>query len=298
MIDAYDENNRFGLLTIRAQQNEVVVFEDTLKLILPILFTYPSFIYTIEDDNTPNRHIHIFLQNDSKAKELDCSKVFQKFNKVKNNLKGYIKLKQTQEKPFWDERMVKNGQIDKYTKEFIPDPHDFFYTIGYIQKDTLCSRRRVKNITSEVLTQGVNYYATHMKIDKSCKKTDWTSIKPQNIYSMVPYLCEKHDIDLNDSLICAKLNKFQVGFNQITPQQLKLSLSELRLNKNSCDHKSLDDLTTHQNGGKIDVAEVQQLKDRIEDLMNHNGKMLQIIRDHQLDCDIPAYIQNLYINQT
>ena len=187
MIDAYDENNRFGLLTIRAQQNEIDVFEDTLKLILPILFTYPSFIYTIEDDNTPNRHIHIFLQNDSKAKELDCSKVFQKFNKVKKNLKGYIKLKQTQEKPFWDERMIQKS------------PDDFFKVIGYIQKDTLCSRRRVKNITSEVLTQGVNFYASTLKIDSSCTKNDWTAIKPQNAHSLIEHYCSTENVDVNDT---------------------------------------------------------------------------------------------------
>jgi len=278
MIDAYDENNRFGLLTIRAQQNEVDVFEDTLKLILPILFTYPAFIYTIEDDNTPNRHIHIFLQNCSKAKSLDASKLFQKFDKVKTKLRAYIKLKQTQEKPFWDERLIPNT------------PEKFFEKIGYIQKDILVSRRRVKNITSEVLTQGVNFYASTLKIDSSCTKNDWTAIKPQNAHSLIEHYCSTENVDVNDTLLIPKMVQCKHTFNQITPQQLKLSLSELKYQKDQTDHKSLDDLTTHQNGGKIDVADVQQLKGRIEDLEDYNKRLIEILTKHDLDYEVPQWL--------
>lgn len=245
MIDGFDPDIRFGLLTIRAQQNEVDVFEDTLKLVLPILFTYPSFIYTIECDNTPNRHLHAIVQNPSKAKEINCSKVFQKFEKVKKSLNKYITLQQTQENAFWDVKLIKNGKIDPQTKKFTPDPYDFFYTLGYIQKDTLCSRRRVKNITSEILLQGIDFYATHMKIDKSCKKNDWTSIKPQNAYSLITHFCETNNIDVNNPELLYHMNGSKYGFNQITSKQLKLTIAELKLNKNRNDDESKDELLAH-----------------------------------------------------
>lgn len=219
MVDSYVEGTRFGLLTVRAQQNEVDVFEDTMKLILPIINTYPSFIYTVEDDNTPNRHIHCFLQNPSKAKEVDSSKLFQKFNKVKKDLSKYIKLKQTKEKPFWDQKLIGDS------------PEDFFKVLGYIQKDTLVSRRRVKNITSEVLRQGSDFYATTAKISKSCNKNDWTAVKPQNAHSLISHFSEKHNIDVIDTELIPAMVADKHGFNQITSPQLKLTLTELKYQK-------------------------------------------------------------------
>lgn len=219
MIEKYDPLIRFGLLTIRAQQNEVDVFEDTLNLILPIVQTYPSYIYTVEDDNTPNRHIHILLQNPSKAKEVDSSKVFQKFAKVKKQLIKHIKLAQTQEKPFWDSRMVANT------------PEDFFKVLGYIQKDTNVTRRRTKNICSEVLIQGMNFYATTTKIDKSCTKNDWTAIKPQNAHALITHFSEKQNIDVTETELIPAMVADKHTFVQITSQQLKLTLTELKHQK-------------------------------------------------------------------
>lgn len=234
MIDKYDPLIRFGLLTIRAQQNEIDLFEDTLNLILPILQTYPSYIYTVEDDNTPNRHIHIFLQNPSKAKEVDSSKVFQKFQKIKKNLMKYIKLQQTQEQPFWDSRLVQNT------------PEDFFKVLGYIQKDTNCTRRRVKNICSEVLIQGMNFYATTTKIDKSCTKNDWTAIKPQNAHSLITHFSEKHNIDVTETELIPAMVADKHTFVQITSPQLKLTLTELKYQKSQNDNEKMEILAHAQ----------------------------------------------------
>lgn len=228
MIDKYTSGIRFGLLTIRAQQNEIDVFEDALNLVLPILLQFNSFIYTVEMDNTPNRHIHIFLENPSKAKEPDCSKVFQKFKKVKTQLSKYIKLKQTEDRRFWDEKLVKDT------------PEDFYKTLGYIQKDTLCSRRRVKNITSECLIHGSEFYASTLKIDKSCNKNDWTSLKPQNAHSLIEHFCKENDYDVSDPTIKLKLTEHQYALSTITPQQLKITLSQLKYKKDKKDVESAE----------------------------------------------------------
>lgn len=233
MIEKYIPGTRFGLLTIRAQQNEIGVFEDALNLVLPILFQFNSFIYTVELDNTPNRHIHIFLENPSKAKEPDCSKVFQKFKKVKAQLKQYINLKQTETARFWDERLVKDT------------PEDFYKTLGYIQKDTLCSRRRVKNITSECLIHGIEFYASTLKIDKSCSKNDWIAIKPQNAHSLIEHFCKEQNYDVSDPTIKLKLTEHQYGLATITPKQLNIALSQLKYKQT----KSLDSAEQIMNYG-------------------------------------------------
>ena len=233
MIEKYVPGVRFGLLTIRAQQNEIDVFEDALKLVLPILFQFNSFIYTVEDDNTPNRHIHIFLENPSKAKDIDCTKVFQKFKKVKAQLKQYINLKQTEDKRFWDERLVKDT------------PEDFYEILGYIQKDTLCSRRRVKNITSECLIHGIEFRASILKIEQSCNKNDWTSLKPQNVHSLIEHFCKEHNYDVNDPTLKLKLTEHQYAFSTITPKQLNIALSQLKYKKDKKDVKSAENIMNY-----------------------------------------------------
>jgi hypothetical protein len=235
MIEKYTSGIRFGLLTIRAQQNEIDVFEDALNLVLPILFQYNSFIYTVEMDNTPNRHIHIFLENPSKAKEPDGSKVFQKFKKVKQQLKKYINLKQTEEKRFWDEKLIKDT------------PEDFYKVLGYIQKDTLCSRRRVKNITSECLIHASEYYASISKIEKSCNKNDWTSLKPQNCHSLIEHFCKEHGYDVSDPTIKLKLTEHQYALSTISPQQLKIALSQLIYKKNQNDMENAENILQYGN---------------------------------------------------
>ena len=80
----------FSFITFRAQESEPQVFEDFISIFLPhISLKFPFYIYSIEDDDSPSRHIHLLLQHNEKdtqkLKQRIEAKYFKDFNRL---LKG------------------------------------------------------------------------------------------------------------------------------------------------------------------------------------------------------------------
>jgi len=144
-MDPCNLSMRFGFVTFRAHESEPQVFEDFLTMFLPIIHTTTFYAYTIEEDNTPARHIHCFFC--LKNTERDKGHIDQKFNKkLMREFKNSIKLKQTQWQHAYDSKLVGNTY------------EDVMKTLGYTMKSDGFAqpphnwRKSVKGISKPVLT--------------------------------------------------------------------------------------------------------------------------------------------------
>jgi len=80
-LDELEESN-FCFITFRAHISETQVFEDFISYFLPhISLKFPFYIYTVEDDDSPGRHIHILLKHDEKDKQKLKQKIEAKWYK-------------------------------------------------------------------------------------------------------------------------------------------------------------------------------------------------------------------------
>lgn len=242
---------RWGFITFRAHVSEPQLFEDFINIFLPILTTFTHYVYSIEEDNTPNRHIHTLFNLTSAMK--DRSKIDQKFNnKFMKEFKKSLGMKQTEWVAAYDSKMIEN------TKE------DFLKVLGYCIKDDNVTRRRVKNIPTTFLTQGIKFHLTTARIEGSAAKNDWKAIKPQNIHIFLEQFCEKNNIDVTDTQLVPMMVKDKHTFNQITSKQLKLSIAELKYQKINDEEQSFEDLITIQNHANDTNPNILELQEEIE----------------------------------
>lgn len=219
--------SRWGFITFRAHVSEPSLFEDFLIIFLPILNTFTHYVYSIEKDNTPDRHIHCLFNLTSAMK--DKSKIDQKFtNKFMKDFKKSLGLKQTDWSHAYQSKMVENSF------------EDFLKVLGYCIKDDDVTRRRVQNIPTNYLTQGIKFHVSTARIEKTHHENDWKAIKPQNVHALVDHFSKENDIDVIDTAIIPAMVKAKHTFVQIAPQQLKLALTELKYAKYQNDDERLE----------------------------------------------------------
>lgn len=265
---------RWGFITFRAHVSEPQLFEDFINIFLPILNTFNTYAYSIEEDNSPNRHIHSIFNLTSSMK--DRSKIDQKFNnKYMKDFKKSLGIKQTQWTAAYDSKMVENSL------------EDFLKVLGYCIKDDNVTRRRVKNIPINFLTQGIKFHVSTARIENSVVKNDWKAIKPQNIHIFLEDFCEKNNIDVSDTELVPKMVKSKHTFNQITSKQLKLSIAELKYQKMENEEKNYENLLIIKNhmddsNPKIDELLEENMRLR-EDLQNYESKKIQDLNSQMSD---------------
>jgi len=244
-------SSRWGFITFRAHVSEPQLFEDYLNIFLPILNNFDSYAYTVEEDDTPNRHIHCLLSLNNSIK--DKSKLDQKFNnKFMKDFKKSLGIKQTAWEHAYDSKYLPN------TKE------DILKVLGYVLKEDDVTRRRVKNISTNLMTQGIKFHVSTARIETSRVKNDWKAIKPQNIHVFLEDFIDKHDIDVNDTGLVPLMVKSKYTFNQITSKQLKLSIAELKYQKEKNADKNLENLLTIQNHVNDANPTIEELQEEIE----------------------------------
>ena len=138
----------FYLFTFRPQITEQDLFENFLTIFIPEIKKLTKYSYSVEDDSTLQKHIHVVAE--SKAKDLSAFK--QIFNKkIFKDFKSSLKTKQTNEHGFDDKKI---------------NQEDFLKVLGYVNKETQCLRREY-NFTNEEILKAVDYYYTSKHIDKS-----------------------------------------------------------------------------------------------------------------------------------
>lgn len=194
----------FFLFTFRPQITEQELFEQFLSIFLPLLEDFSKFSYSIEEDGTLNKHIHVMVE--SKAKDNCAWKQF--FNKSPfKDFKQAIKTKQTNPDVGFDDRMVKR----KEGKTIIEDK---LKVLGYVNKETNCPRRKYKGFTNEEILEAVEFYYTTKHLEKSKIKNDLTLVTPKNIHILTKTFCEQNKIEPTDSLLKLKMNAQGYCFSQ------------------------------------------------------------------------------------
>lgn len=190
-------NMPFYLFTFRPQISEQQLFEDFFTILKPELDTLSKYSYTIEEDNTLQKHIHLLAE--SKAKDLSAFKqIFQK--KIFKDFKSTLKNKMTNEKGF-DDRKVKET------------PEDLQHTLGYVNKEAQALRRQYKGFTNEEITNAVEYYHVVKRIKSENVQGDLKIMTSRNIHIYIKDYCERNKIEPNQ-LAKLKMIKENHAFSQ------------------------------------------------------------------------------------
>jgi hypothetical protein len=210
----------FTFITFRAHVSEPQVFEDFINIFLPyISLKFPFYIYSIEDDDTPSRHIHILLQHDQKDKQKLKQKIEAKY------FKDFTKSLKSKETAL--------AHALKYGKG--PDGEDFGFTmkiedkmkcIGYIYKD-ITRRNRTEGISQDCITQCCDFYHANRRI-KNSSENDWKILTTKNIHIKVEQFCKEKNQDLNSPLLQHNMVKDKHTFINLTTKQRKMAFAELR----------------------------------------------------------------------
>ena len=167
----------FYLFTFRPQITEQDLFENFVTIFSCELDRFMKYSYSIEEDNTLNKHLHCIVESNAK----DNNAFKQVFNKkIFKDFKSSLKQKMTNDYGF-DDRKVKD------------DPEDFLKVLGYVNKETQCLRRKYKGFTNEEILKAVEYYYTTKHIEKEKINTDMIILTSKNIHIHVKNWCEKNN---------------------------------------------------------------------------------------------------------
>lgn len=202
----------YYLFTFRPQITEQQLFEDFFTILQPELENLSKYSYTIEEDDTLQKHIHLIAE--SKAKDNSAFKqLFQK--KIFQEFKSALKHKLTNEKGF-DDRKVKD------TKE------DFLHTLGYVNKEATALRRQYKGFTNDEITTAVEYYHTAKRIKSSVKKSDLIIVTARNCHVLIKDYCVRNECEPCDPFTILNMKKENYMFSQCP--HLQDTLEELEIN--------------------------------------------------------------------
>ena len=202
----------YYLFTFRPQITEQQLFEDFFTILQPELECLSKYSYTIEEDNTLQKHIHLIAE--SKAKDNSAFKqLFQK--KIFQEFKSALKHKLTNEKGF-DDRKVKE------TKE------DFLHTLGYVNKEATALRRQYKGFTNDEITMAVEYYHTAKRIKSAIPKSDLTIVTARNCHVLIKDYCVRNECEPVDPFTILNMKKEGYMFSQCP--HLQETLEELEIN--------------------------------------------------------------------
>lgn len=202
----------YYLFTFRPQITEQQLFEDFFTILQPELESLSKYSYTIEEDNTLQKHIHLIAE--SKAKDNSAFKqIFQK--KIFQDFKSSLKNKLTNEKGF-DDRKVKE------TKE------DFLHTLGYVNKEPTALRRQYKGFTNEEISTAVEYYHTAKRIKSAIPKSDLTIVSARNVHIIVKDYCLRNEMEPCNPFTILNMKKEGYMFSQCP--HLEETLKELEIN--------------------------------------------------------------------
>lgn len=246
-LDEIDKLN-FTFITFRAHVSEPQVFEDFISFFLPhISLKFPFYIYSIEADDTPSRHIHILLQHDEK----ETQKLKQKIE----NKQFKLFVKSLAEKQTDIKCALKYGRFsdgpDEETFGFTMKIEDKMKCIGYIFKD-ITRRNKTDGISQDVITQSCDFYFANRRI-KNQSQSDWITITTKNIHSKIEQYCKENNQDVNSPVLHQSMVRDKHTFVQITPKQRKMAIAELKYYNGNDSFEIQQDL----DGEKIEHPDAQ-----------------------------------------
>ncbi len=174
------------LITIRPSQNDHMLLEDYLILFKSWLQTYKyveCYSWSIEEDNTINRHLHCYLEH---SENKGCGK-------IKEQLKTTIFKTFIKTLPHTTIADIMINVVNSVD----PKAH-----LGYASKDHTC--RHEATVSDEDIISALKYYYTTEKyktrILEKAGSSNWKHVTSRNFHVIVEdYLKKNPELSLEDS---------------------------------------------------------------------------------------------------
>lgn len=258
------------LITLRCHQNDHNLFEEYIILIKDWLEGVEKYSYSIELDDTINRHLHLFINHDAR----DSDKLRREFTS-----KGFkkINIKTKSSKTILSNAL----KIDKVTKTRKK-------ALGYVNKFN--SRRRDhKGYTDQEILDAVEFYYTTERIEKSEETvSDWKHVTNKNFHASVEdYIKNNPELLLKDSdLIKIRMVKDKYTF-QLNVKDQERYFKELRIAHEQCSEQDIHSCSQEAYGQ--DKTYDRYMEDDIRDLL----KYIKSLKDKNIDINVPNNIYNI-----
>jgi len=214
----------FTFITFNAAASEPQVFEDFIIIFLThISLKFPFYIYSIEKDGTPSRHLHMLIQHNEtehgKIKQKIEQKYFKDFSKSIQNKSTNLNV------------ALKYGSktttIDpEKTFGFTMKIEDKMKCIGYIFKD-ITTRNKTSGLSQSLITQCCDFYFSDRRI-KNTTDNDWKQLTTKNIHVKIEEFCKETGQDVLSPLLQHNMVKNKHTFIQLSNKQRKMAIAELQ----------------------------------------------------------------------
>ena len=208
-------------ITFNPHVSESDLLEKYLILLEPFLERFTKYSWSVEKDNTINKHIELIVYNEDLDPKCNFSKKFKTFTFKK--FFDSLKNKQTDPKVFM-----------KCTK--VSDtPEDLQFCLGYVNKEHT-TRRNQKGFSENEISTAVEYYFLSKHLDKSYLKEGWILITTKNIHSIIEQYCEDNQLNVDDPLLKLKMTRDKYSFVNVSPNNVSRAFRELKIAHNLSDN--------------------------------------------------------------
>lgn len=205
-------------LTLRCSPLDTQLMEDITILLLQEITQFTSYTYSIEKDETPDRHLHLLVKSDHRDvthfKQILKKKKFEPFMKLLNN-----KNVETNQHAL-DIKMIKE--------------EEYFNVLGYVYKETFC-KRRYSTETQETITNAITqYHATKRLEQQNIPYTKKIILTTKNFHSHIEQFLLNNPEESVDDWYNMKIKMIMnnYSFFDISDKKVKIAIRELQMIKN------------------------------------------------------------------
>lgn len=245
------------LITARCHVLDVNLFEQFLVVLHPWLLDHVKYAYSVEEDDTINRHIHFVVEDNAKDRDALSRKFTTKtFKQFKEHLSSTNTI--------WDTFL--NIQVIKKAKE------DVLKSLGYCLKDNT-KRRGIKGFTEPFVLEATKYYFVTKHMDKSILKRDEILINSKNIFAHVKDFVKTNSLSITDPTIQYLMTQQNYSFLNINPKQIKRAFTEMAVMSGDTDDKFRHIICNEQKG--LEDASHWDLEDNIKLLLEELESHIQ-----------------------
>lgn len=243
------------LITARCHVLDVNLFEQFLVVLHPWLLDHVKYAYSVEEDDTINRHIHFVVEDNAKDRDALSRKFTTKtFKPFKEHLSSTNTI--------WDTFL--NIQVIKKAKE------DVLKSLGYCLKDNT-KRRGSKGFSEPFILEATKYYFVTKHMDKSILKRDEILITSKNIFAHVKDFVKSNNLSITDPSIQYLMTQQNYSFLNINPKQIKRAFTEMAIMLGDTDPELKSIIFYEQQGIENQLH---------HDLDNHVKHLLEEIETH------------------
>ena len=193
-------------VTFRPHINDNLLFEEVYPNIVKSLNKAPQFFYTVEKDETMDRHLHAYIETEQRSDNF--------FRSIKKMLYDRFDASNTVVGIAW--------KVHKVDEE-----HDKKMVLGYQQKETEYKRRGT-NIDKKYLESCEKYYIENKPPEIKTTKYKFIEMNKNNIKNHILQFCEKND-EIIDHTILRKMLKNGFCNSNIPQNSLRRIILECKV---------------------------------------------------------------------